>query len=138
MQTVDVVLFSDYRETVLDATTEIKSLCETKGIEYGGPYSLPTLKLSDQEADLADQGVSLFGEVPNEREIEQLKGKTVFSRQFRFNRYSSDEVTKEIVRKEYPEGLFLRVNVRQTDFVGADQGCVPFSYDPNVDYSTEP
>ncbi|THE64284.1 hypothetical protein D8Y22_13715 [Salinadaptatus halalkaliphilus] len=138
MQTVQIVLFSDKREIVMDATSRIKSLCETKGIEYGGPHTPPPpLNLSEQEADLADQGVSLFGEAPNEQEIEQLKGKTVFSRLFRLHRYASDEVTRKIVMQDHPDELFLRLKVRQTEFIGSDHGHAPFSYDPNIDYSGE-
>lgn len=137
MQTVQIALFSDNRSIVSRTASKIKSLCETKGIEYGGPHSPPPLNLSEQEAELSDNGVDLFGESPNEQEIEQLKGETVFSRLFQIHRYASDDVTKEIVMQDYPDRLFLRVKVRQTEFIGADHGHAPFSYDPSTDYNSE-
>jgi len=137
MQTVQIILFSHNRESVLDAASEIRSLCETKGIEYGGPHTAPTIDLSEKDVNISDEGVRLFGETPTDQEVEQLDGKQVFSRSYQLHRYASDSVTKTIVKQKYPDDLFLRVKVEQSEFIGADQGNVPFSYDPNIEYNSE-
>jgi len=137
MQTVQIILFSDDRESVLNATSEIRSLCETKGIEYGGPHTAPPIDLGGKDANISDEGVRLFGETPTDQEINQLEQKLVFSTSYQLHRYASDSVTKTIVKQDYPDNLFLRLKVEQSEFIGADKGNVPFSYDPNIEYNSE-
>ena len=79
----------------------------------------------------------LFGETPTDQEINQLEQKLVFSTSYQLHRYASDSVTKTIVKQDYPDNLFLRLKVEQREFIGADKGNVPFSYDPNIEYNSE-
>jgi len=53
MQTVQIILFSHNRESVLDVASEIRSLCETKGIEYAGPHTAPTIDLSEKDVNIS-------------------------------------------------------------------------------------
>lgn len=137
MQTTQVTIFGPDREVVDGVISEIRSLCERKGIEYNGPHPHPKIDLSEKEADLDQEGVELFGEQPTEHEIEQLDDETVFPRSFHFHRYGSDNVVNEIVKREYPDRVFIRVKVEETEFIGADHGNAPFTYDPNVDYTSD-
>jgi hypothetical protein len=137
MQTTEVTIFGSNRDSVLDAVSEIRDLCEQRGIEYKGPHPQSVVDFDDKEVHIEDPGVELFGEPPSDLEIEELKGNVMYSRKFVIHRYSSDEVTKEIVIRDYPPNVFLRVEVRETEFIGADRGHVPFSYDPNREYNTE-
>ena len=137
MQTTEVTIFGPNQDSVTDTASEIRDLCEQRGIEYKGPHPLPVVDLDDKEVHIDETGVELFGEPPSDQEIEKLKNRKVYSRKFDIHRYSSDEVTKEIVKRDYPDNVFLRVEVRETEFIGADQGHVPFSYDPSQEYNTE-
>jgi hypothetical protein len=102
MQTTEITIFGSNQDSVLDAVSEIRDLCEQKGIEYKGPHPQPVVDLDDKEVHIDDPGVELFGEPPSDREIEELKRKVIYSRKFDLHRYSSDEVTKQIAKRDYP------------------------------------
>lgn len=137
MQTSQVAIFAEDSKTVRGVVDEIREMCEKSGIEYKGPHTRPTIDLDEKDVDLSDSGVQLFGEKPTDSEIEHLAGKVVYSQLFEIHRYASDDVLKQIVKKEYPDGVFLRVQVHQSEFIGADQGNVPAGYDPNADHIPE-
>jgi ribosomal protein S10 len=137
MQTSQLAIFGKDSSTVRGVVNEIRDICEKSGIEYKGPHTRPTIDLDERDVDLSDSGVQLFGEEPTDGEIEELEGKVVYSQLFKIHRYASDSVLKQIVKREYPDGVFLRVKVDQSDFIGADQGNVPAGYDPNADHIPE-
>jgi ribosomal protein S10 len=137
MQTTEIDIFGAERDSVREAVSKIRGICDKKGIEYKGPHPKPVVDLEKKPADLADDGVELFGEVPSEREIALLSNEEIYSRTFELHRYASDDVAKAIAKQDYPDEVFLRITVRETEFIGADQGHVPFSYNPNQDYNTE-
>lgn len=137
MQTTEIDIFGADRDPVRDAVSKIRGVCDQKGIEYKGPHPKPVVDLTEEPADLGDDGVELFGEAPSEREIELLSNEQIYSRKFELHRYASDDVAKTIAKQDYPDNVSLRISVRETEFIGADQGHVPFSYNPNQDYNTE-
>lgn len=133
MQTSEIVIFGKESSVVKNVAKEIKDICETSGIEYQGPHTPPPIDLDSRKADITDSDVILFGKEPTRREISSLENETVYVRRFEIHRYSSDDVMKDIVKNDYPDEVFLRVSVRQSEFIGADDGNVPFGYDPNAD-----
>lgn len=137
MQTTEIDIFGANQDAVLDTASRIREICDQKGIEYKGPHSPPVVDLNKEPADLGDDGVKLFGEVPSEREVALLRNEKIHSRKFELHRYASDDVAKTIATQDYPDDVFLRITVRETEFIGPDQGHVPFSYNPNQDYNTE-
>lgn len=137
MQTTEIITFGSNRDSVEDVITKIRDICEKKGIEFKGPHPQPVVDLQNKQVDIDTEGVKLFDQVPSDREIEQLKGQEIHSREFEIHRYSSDEVVKEIIKQDYPPDVFLRVKVRETEFMEADRGNAPFSYDPSHDYNSE-
>jgi ribosomal protein S10 len=144
MQTAQCIIFGSERSTIDKTATDIKDFCRRKGIEFKGPHPLPPVDLTEKnleniakdEVELQDS-VSLLGEVPTSSEIDELSGEKVYSRAFELHRYSSDRVLKTLVKKDYPDNIFLRINVRRTDFITAEGDNIPFSYDPSDDYKTE-
>lgn len=136
METTQVIVFGDDHESVTEATSGIRTLAEKKGVEYRGPHPLPQIDLREKDVTLADD-VELLGEAPTEREQAQLADSNIFSRSFQFHRYASDDVVTDIVKRDYPDGIFLRVKVEQHSFIGADHGNAPFTYDPEMEYNSE-
>lgn len=134
VQTSHIAIFGEDSKKVRDAVNEIREMCKKSGIESSGPHPRPSIDLDERDVDLSDSGVQLFGEEPTDNEIEVLDGKKVYYRHFEIHRYASDNVMKQIVKKEYPDGVFLRVKIHQSEFQNADQGNVPAGYDPNADH----
>ncbi len=70
--------------------------------------------------------------------VERLRGQPIFTRKFDLYRYASDDNVKQSTLGDYPDDIFLSIEIDQTEFQGWNQGYAPHSYDPKADYKTDP
>lgn len=137
METTHVVLFGPDKDAVLESTEEIRSLCEQKGVEYQGPHTYEVIE--DWTPDEDDEPPYVInGHEMDDAETERLLHQPIFTRKFQLYRYASDDVVRKITLSEYPEDVFLTIEVDQTEFQGWNRGYAPHSYDPATNYKTDP
>ena len=102
-----------------------------------GPHPHPTMDPWRPSAD-DDPPYTINGREMADEETERLAGRSIFTRKFKLHRYGSDDVVREIALREYSEDVFVTIAVDQTEFQAWNTGYAPHSYDPALEYKTEP
>jgi ribosomal protein S10 len=133
VEKIQFIIYGTDKDQIRTIAGDIHSYIEQKGIEHTGPHTPPPFEATWEP----DENIELLGQPALDEEVKILAGEKVFSRRFTFHQYSSNEVLNDLVKRDYPDDIFIRVDTSQPGVGGSNFPNAPFSYDPESDYTSE-